>query len=99
MEAAAAASPLFGYVEVSLSWSTILSSSSILLSSAFCTFVISFNFASSYGSVVACDLVVLWLVASSVLALSSIAASLPTISATTLSRWIILFYCSLFRLS
>jgi hypothetical protein len=88
-------SSLVGCVAGSLSWSTMISTSSSLFSNAFCVFVICRNYSAVAGSVVGFDLVFLLVFASSKLALSSNAAILPTKSSITSLRWLFLSSASL----
>jgi hypothetical protein len=86
---------LFGYVDVSFNWSTVVSTSASLLSNDVCVFMIAYSCSANYGFVVAFDLVFLCSCSSSIFPLSSMTAILPTRSAITSFIWIILSSASL----
>ena len=81
MVSVGARSSLVGYVDGSLSCSTMLSTSSSLSSNVFCVCANFRSLSSMAGSVVVCYLVFLVDFASVLFSLSSIAASLPIRSA------------------
>lgn len=90
-----------GWVEVSFSWSTMVSTSSIRSFIYFVVFsqalmVVSILFSCYWGAL---DLVARWVAVSSVLALSSALVILSIKSSTTFSRCEILDCCSLFTAS
>jgi hypothetical protein len=93
--AVGAVAPLLCCVEVSLSCSTVFSTSSILVTSAYCTFASSSNFSVVYGSSGVFERVVLWLLVASLFSLSSTVAIRFTRFATVSSRCTILSCMSL----
>jgi hypothetical protein len=97
--ATGAVDPLACWVDVSFSWSTILSSSSMRLSNPFAFFSNAFRVSASYFSCwdAAADLVALWVVVSSYRAFSSALTTLSSRSSTSFSRCPIVCCCSLYR--
>ena len=84
-----------GYVDGSSNCCTMHSTSSNRASNAFCVFVNCLNYSAVAGSVVGFDLVFRLGFASSMFALSSSAAILPTKSSITSLRWLLLISASL----
>ena len=96
MASAGARASFTGCVDGSLSYSTMLSTSSNLVSNSFCVWASFYNYSTMAGSVVVFDLVLRGAYSSSIFSWSSNFAILPTRSAITSLWWIIRSSASLF---